>query len=363
MKAGLGIIGCGNISDIYLKNLSQAENCQIVAVADQLPDRAQAKAEQYACEARSVDALLADPDIVAVLNLTIPAAHKAVAEQILTAGKHAYGEKPLALTTQEARSLLALSQSVNRRLASAPDTVLGGGIQTARKLIDEGWIGRPVAATAFMTGHGHESWHPDPAFYYQPGGGPLFDMGPYYLSALFQLLGPVARVSAIASQSFAERIVRSAPHRGEHIRVETPTHVAGSLEFVSGVVTTLIMSFDVWHAHLPRIEIYGSEGSLVVPDPNTFGGPIGIRRHDASDWSEVPLLFQPTDNARGLGVIDLVDAIAENRMARADGSIALHVVEIMESLLQSSVEGRHQNIVSRPERPLAMPLTAPGLPT
>ena len=358
----LGIIGCGNISDIYLKNLGQAENCRVVAVADQIPERAQAKAQQYGVRAQTVEAMLADPEIFAVVNLTIPAAHQAVATQVLQAGKHVYGEKPLALTANDGQALLELSRRVGRRVGSAPDTVLGGGIQTARKLIDDGWIGRPVAAAAFMTGHGHEGWHPDPAFYYQAGGGPLFDMGPYYLSALFQLLGPVAQVTGISSQSFSERIVRSAPHRGERIRVETPTHVTGSLEFVNGAVATLVMSFDVWHANLPRIEIYGSEGSLSVPDPNTFGGPVKIRRHDASDWAEVPLLYAPSDNARGLGVIDLIDAVAEERMARADGSIALHVVEVMEALLRASTDQRHQAIASRPTRPPAMPLSAKGLP-
>jgi predicted dehydrogenase len=358
----IGIIGCGNISDIYLKNLAQAPNLRVVAVADQIRERAEQKAQAYEIDARSVEDLLADPEIFLVLNLTIPASHYAVATEVLSAHKHVYGEKPLALTFKEGSHLLALSQKVGKRIGSAPDTVLGGGIQTARKLIDDGWIGRPVAATAFMAGHGHESWHPDPAFYYQPGGGPLFDMGPYYLSALFQLLGPITEVGAMAGKAFSERIVRSEPLRGTHIPVEVETHVAGELAFENGAIATLVMSFDVWHAQLPRIEIYGSEGSLSVPDPNTFGGPVKVRRFDGPDWSEVPVLFGPTDNARGIGVVDLVDAIFEDRVARADGAIALHVLEVMEGLLNAAFEGRHQSIASRPARPPAMAIGPAWLP-
>jgi len=353
----VGVIGCGNISDIYLQNLSGVGSLRVVAVADQVRERAEAKARQYQLACLTPDELLADPDIFLVVNLTTPASHTSIARRALSAGKHVYGEKPLALTAEEAHALLQLARDRDRRVGSAPDTVLGAGIQTARKLIDDGWIGRPVAATAFMISHGPEGWHPDPAFYYQPGAGPLFDMGPYYLSALFQMLGPVARVSAIATQSFAERVIGSEPHRGERIAVHTPTHVSGSLEFVSGAVATLVHSFDIWHANLPCIEIYGSEGTLEVPDPNTFGGRVAIRRFDADRAMEVPLLFGWSENARGLGVRDLVAAIAEGRMARADGVIAAHVVEVMEALLNSARSGQHQNIASRPDRPLPMPMS------
>ncbi len=358
----VGIIGCGNISDISLNNLSGVPHMQVTAVADQIPERAQAKAAQYEVKALSVDQLLADATIDMVINLTVPSAHGAVSLAALEAGKHVYGEKPLALTAAEGRRLIDVSQGQGRRIGSAPDTVLGAGIQTARKMIDDGWIGEPVAAAAFMTSHGHENWHPDPEFFYQPGGGPLFDMGPYYLSALFQLMGAVRRVTSIAVQTFAERLIGSAPHRGERITVRTPTHVAGSLEFHTGAVATLITSFDVWHARLPRIEIYGSEATLSVPDPNTFGGPVEIRRFDAREWSSVPLLAGPTENARGLGAVDLAAAVAENRMARADGVIAQHVLEVMEALLVSSQTGRHQDILSRPERPPAMPMHPDALP-
>ncbi len=357
-----GIIGCGNISDIYLKNLSRASNVKVTAVSDQIPERAQAKAAQYQIRSLAVDQLLADDAIDMVINLTVPAAHAAISQAALEAGKHVYGEKPLALTSAEGRRLLEVSQARGRRIGSAPDTVLGPGIQTARKMIDDGWIGEPVAASAFMTCHGHEHWHPDPEFFYQPGGGPLFDMGPYYLSALFQLMGPVRRVTSIAAETFAERVIGSEPHRGERITVRTPTHVAGSLEFHGGAVATLITSFDVWHARLPRIEIYGSEATLAVPDPNTFGGPVEIRRFDAQEWSPVPLLSGQSHNARGLGALDLADAIGEGRMARADGVIAYHVLEVMEALLVSSSEGRHREIVSRPQRPSPMPWQSHALP-
>lgn len=356
------IIGCGNISDIYLKNLVSAKNVRVVAVADKIAERADEKAKQYHLESMSVDQLLNDTSIELVVNLTIPAAHAEISARALTAGKHVYGEKPLALTTSEGQQLLELSRVHKRRIGSAPDTVLGTGIQTARKLIDDGWIGDPVAATAFVVGHGHESWHPDPDFYYQPGGGPLFDMGPYYLTALFQLMGPVRRVTSIAAQTFAERVIQSEPRRGERIIVRTPTHVAGNLEFDNGAVATLITSFDVWHAELPQIEIYGSEGTLSVPDPNGFSGPVRMRRYDGTEWVPMPWLSGPTGRARGCGVVDLVDAIREERMARTDGRIAFHVLEVMESLLSSSVEGQHREIASRPERPLAMPMHDNTLP-
>ncbi len=350
-----GIIGCGNISDTYIRYLSHAENIELAAVADQIDQRALAKAQQHDMNALPVSSLLEDETIDLIINLTIPAAHAAVSTAALEAGKHVFSEKPLALTVDEGRRLLELSQERGLSLGSAPDTVLGAGMQTARKIIDDGWIGDPVAAGAFVTGPGHERWHPDPDFFYQPGGGPLFDMGPYYLSALFQLLGPIQRVSSIANQSFAQRIIQSEPRRGERITVRTPTHIAGSLQFAGGAVATLITSFDVWHTHLPHIEIYGSEGTLSVPDPNSFGGQVKLRRWDADEWSSVPLISGPTVNSRGLGAVELVQAVAAGRIPRADGTIALHVLEVMEGLLKASQEGSHQEIESRPLRPLPMP--------
>ena len=250
-----------------------------------------------------MDALVESQEIDLVIDLTIPAAHALVNQRALEAGKHVYTEKPLAVTRDEGLATVALAERMGLRVGSAPDTFLGAGLQTCASLIDEGVIGEPVAAVAFMAGHGPESWHPDPAFFYKKGAGPMFDMGPYYLTALVSLLGPVARISGVARKSFAERIATSEARRGERLPVEVPTHYAATLDFAAGAVATMIISFDVWAHNLPRIEIYGSEGSLSVPDPNTFGGPVRIRLAGDAEWREVPLTHPYTENSRGLGVV------------------------------------------------------------
>ncbi|HXI17430.1 MAG TPA: Gfo/Idh/MocA family oxidoreductase, partial [Chloroflexota bacterium] len=256
-KVKVGIIGCGVISGIYLKNLPAFELVDVVACADLVLERAQARAQEFGIvKACLPDELLADPEVNLVVNLTIPKAHALVALAAVDAGKSVYNEKPLAVQREEGEELLRRAKARGVLVGGAPDTFLGGGIQTCRKLIDDGAIGEPVAATAFMAGHGHEHWHPDPAFYYQPGGGPMFDMGPYYLTALISLIGPVRRVAGSARVTFPERIITSKPKAGETIRVETPTHVAGTLDFASGAVGTVITSFDVWAHSLPRVEIY-----------------------------------------------------------------------------------------------------------
>jgi predicted dehydrogenase len=242
----------------------------------------------------------------------------------------------------------------------APDTFLGGGIQTCRKLIDDGQIGEPVAATAFMTCHGHENWHPGPAFYYQRGGGPMLDMGPYYLTALVNLVGPIRRVTGSTRITFAERLITSQPLRGERIVVETATHVAGVMDFANGAVGSIITSFDIWAAHLPRIEIYGAEGSLSVPDPNRFDGTVLLRRAGASDWSEIPLTHS-ADVGRGIGVADMAYALTYGRPARASGELAYHVLDVMCAFEDASQTGRHVDIESTCVQPAALPSgLAPG---
>jgi predicted dehydrogenase len=347
----VGIIGCGNISGVYLKNCP-AFGLPVVAVADIDLARARARATEYevprACQPEE---LLADPAIDLVINLTIPAAHGAVALAALQAGKSVYNEKPLAITREEARQMLDLADARGLLVGCAPDTFLGAGLQTCRRLIDEGAIGEPVAATAFMAGHGPESWHPDPEFFYKVGGGPLFDLGPYYITALVSLLGPVARVAGSARISFAERLITSKPKYGTRIAVETPTHIAGVLDFAAGPIATMIMSFDVWAAELPRIEIYGSEGTLSVPDPNTFGGPVRLFRPGARAWEEVPLIAGHSDNSRGLGVADMARALREGGSYRASGRLAYHVLDVMHALLETAAEGRRLDIASTVERP------------
>ena len=269
----VGLVGCGNISAIYFRNGALFNSIDIVACADLAPERAVASAEQYSIpKACPVEALLADPGIELVLNLTIPKAHAPVGIAALEAGKSVYTEKPLAVTRDEGKRMVALAREKGVLLGAAPDTFLGAGLQTCRKLIDDGWIGEPVSATAFMQCHGHEHWHPDPDFYYQPGGGPMFDMGPYYLTALVSLMGPVTRVAGLTRATFPERLITSEARFGEIIEVNTATHIAGILEFSGGAIATMVMSFDVWGHTMPCIEIHGTEGSLSVPDPNGFGG-------------------------------------------------------------------------------------------
>ena len=341
-KTPIGIIGCGNISTIYLKAPRLFDILQVVACADIDMERAQRQAEKYGVpKVCTVEELLADPEVEIVINLTIPNAHAEVALKAIAAGKAVYGEKPLATRRADGKAILDAAHAKQLRIGNAPDTFLGGGLQTCIKLINDGQIGTPVAATAFMLNHGMENWHPDPYFFYQPGVGPMFDVGPYYLTALIAMMGPVLRVTASSQITFPERTVTSEPHQGMKITVNTPTHIAGILEFASGAVGTLITSFDVWHHRLPFIEIYGTEGTLSTPDPNRFDGPVHIRQAKDSAWREIPLTHGYTSNARGLGIADMAYALRSGRQHRANGEMAYHVLDIIESFMQSATEGKH----------------------
>ncbi|MDC3415840.1 Gfo/Idh/MocA family protein [Aquibacillus salsiterrae] len=354
-KLNVGLIGCGNISSIYLKNLPTFGVIDVVACADIDLERAKKQANDFGVpKACSVDELLQMEEVDIVVNLTIPSVHAEISIQALEAGKHVYVEKPLAVTREDGKRVLEKAKEKGLFVGSAPDTVLGGGIQTCRKLIDDGWIGKPVAATAFMMGHGPERWHPNPDFFYQFGGGPMFDMGPYYLATLIHLLGPISRVTGSASISFEERTVTNPDNYGKKIPVEIPTHIAGVLDFASGAVGTLITSFDVWGSNTPFIEIYGSTGSLSVPDPNTFGGPIKIRKQFSADWHEIPITFDYTENMRGLGVADLAESILTGRKPRANGDVGYHILDIMHAIHESSEIGAHRVITSDLERPTPM---------
>jgi predicted dehydrogenase len=354
----IGIIGCGDISGIYLSNLIKVfRNTEVVACASRTWENTAAKAGKFGIRAFSVDELLQSPEIDIVLNLTTPNVHFAVSDAILSAGKHLYTEKPLAITREEGKLLLRKAREKNLMIGSAPDTVLGSGIQTCRKLIDDGWIGEPIAVTAFMMNHGTESWHPNPEFYYQIGGGPMFDMGPYYLTTLVNLVGPVRKVSAFTSITFPQREITSEKKYGKMIDVEVPTHVAGLLEFHNGAVGTLITSFDVWATQVPRIEIYGTEGTLAVPDPNTFGGPVRLKRKNHSDFSDIPLSHPYAENSRGLGVADMVSALEANGINRLNGELAYHVLDIMHGFHDSANTGRHICLESTCEKPAPMPGT------
>jgi predicted dehydrogenase len=351
----VGLIGCGTISGAYLRAAAVFPEYRITACADVDKTRAAEQARAFDLEATDVDGLLADPSIELVLNLTIPAAHAEIGLRAVEAGKHVYSEKPLALSVEEGRRLLARAEAKERRVGCAPDTFLGGAHQTVRAVLDEGKVGRITSGTAYMMNHGHEHWHKDPAFYYQPGGGPLFDMGPYYLTALIDLLGPVASVVALTDRSAEDRVVGTGPREGERVAVDVETHIAGLLRFVSGATVSLTTSFDVWsHRHTP-IELYGTEGSLLVPDPNRFDGQpmLAVGREAFKDLA-VTHGFAEADH-RGVGLADMARALRSGRAARADGRLAMHVLEVMEKLIEAGASGRSVPIETRCERPAPLP--------
>ncbi|MBI5093108.1 MAG: Gfo/Idh/MocA family oxidoreductase [Candidatus Hydrogenedentes bacterium] len=353
----VGIVGCGNISEVYFNSGKTFGILDIVACADLVPERAKEKAKKHGIpKAPTVAKLLADRDIEIVINLTIPKAHGEIGLAALEAGKCVHNEKPLAVTRAEGQAMLELADEKRLLVGCAPDTFMGAGIQTCRKLIDDGWIGEPVAANAFMMCHGHESWHPDPDFYYQPGGGPMFDMGPYYLTALVTLIGPIKRVTGSTRATFPERTITSEAKYGTQIKVNTPTHLAGVMDFANGAIGTIVTSFDVWAHNLPCIEIHGTRGSLAVPDPNGFGGVIKIRRAGDPEWREVPHSHGYAKQSRGIGVADMAYALRSGRKHRANGEMAYHVLDVMHAFNDASTSGKHVAIKSRCERPAALPL-------
>jgi predicted dehydrogenase len=351
----IGVVGAGNISGIYLEAPRKFSNLEIVAVADIDLDKARSQAEKYRVpRACTVEQLLRMPEVEAVVNLTVPAAHAEVARAALQAGKHVYNEKPLAIGLEEGRELLEQARAKGLQVGCAPDTFLGGGLQNARRLLDQGLIGEPVAFHAAMLTHGPEAWHPNPEFFYQPGAGPLFDMGPYYLTALVALLGPVRAVSGFSRASFPTRTVGSGAKKGEKITVNTPTHVTASLELASGTIGTLTTSFDTYWDKYDTLVIYGSEGTMVLPDPNSFGGSVRVWKDKT--WSEIAPAHPFTENSRGMGLSEMLYAHASGREPRASGNLALHVLETMHAILRSSRERKAVTVHSQPAQPAPLPI-------
>ncbi|MER9211182.1 Gfo/Idh/MocA family oxidoreductase [Mesorhizobium sp. M0663] len=347
IKLGIGIVGCGNISMTYLRNAALFGGLELRACADISTELAALRGSEYGIRAVSVDTLLADPDIDLVLNLTVPAAHFDISFSALSAGKHVFTEKPLSTSARDGRRLVAEAAKRNLLLGSAPDTFLGAAGRRARRLMDEGAIGRAVTGTAFMMGRGMEHWHPNPQFYYQPGAGPIFDMGPYYLTMLVNLLGPVARVMAMATRGQEVRLITAeGPYRNTSFKVGTPTNILSLLEFRSGATVTFGASWDVFRHSNHPIELHGTEGSLRLPDPDTFGGTVSLSERGA-DWADFhseselyggrnwPYAAPDRANYRMLGVADLSHALRTGRKPRASGDLALHVLEIMEAILAS----------------------------
>lgn len=348
----VGVVGCGDISPLYLRSAKHFPILNLVACADLNRDAARARAAEFGVEALSVPELLNRPDIDIILNITVPSAHAAVAKAALTAGKHVYNEKPLATDLDDAKELLGLADSKGLRVACAPSSFLGAAVQTCRKLVDEGAIGTPVAFHTSLLGHGMEGWHPNPEFFYRPGGGPLLDVGPYIVAALTALLGPVARVASMGRVSFPERTITAGPRAGTVFPVGTPTHIVSTLEFVGGAIGTLTTSFDVWASEQPKFELYGSTGTLRLAAPNLFGGPVWI--HEAGGaWEEKPLVhpYNSLESGWSIALADLALAIQEERPHRADGRFALHALEVMQACLQSAETGEAVAVESRPKRP------------
>jgi predicted dehydrogenase len=354
---GVGVIGAGVISDQYLENLTAAGDVSVRMVADLDVARAEARARQFGVpDHGTVDSLLGRDDIEIVVNLTIPAAHVPVALEAVAAGKHVWTEKPFALDRESGRRLLEAASASGLRVASAPDTVLGAGIQTGRRLLESGAIGTPVSAMTIFQVSGPESWHPSPEFLYATGGGPLFDMGPYYLATLVHLLGPITRADARGSRARTQRVIGSGPRAGTVFPVEVPTHVAALYDFVSGVSASSTFSFESARPRVGVVEISGTEGTLVLPDPNMFDGELTIWRPGMLEEGEAER--HPAVGAtmsRGAGVVELARAIREGRPERANGELGFHILDAMASTEESANRGEPVTVTSTAERPPVLP--------
>lgn len=357
--ARIGLVGCGSIARQYLVRLDTLSNLELAAACDVVPEAAQRVADEYGVPAVDLDTMLSSDDIDVVLNLTIPSQHVPISSAVLESGKHVYQEKPFGVGLPQARELYAVAERTGLRIGTAPDTVLGTGIQTARAALDAGRIGTPVAATAFMMSPGHEGWHPNPAFYYLAGGGPLMDMGVYYLTTLVTLLGPVESVTGMGSHIRTVRVAPDgAPRAGEELPVEVDTHVTALVRHISGAITTLVVSFDVAASRLPLIEVYGTGGTLAVPDPNQFEGAVELATERGGPWATLEPSAGYLDAGRGHGLSDMVRAIATDTPHRQSAELGLHVHEVMEAVLASIDTGSPVSITSGCNRPDPVPYGA-----
>ena len=374
----IAMIGCGDISGIYLKNLTNTfKAVEIAGVCDLIPERAKrakdyimGEIEKGACRPepkiyKDMYEAFDDPEVQVILNITRPYEHFDVSKNALLHGKSVYSEKPIGVTMEEAEALTALAEEKGLYLGGAPDTFMGAGIQTCRKLIDDGVIGEVLGANVSMMCRGHETWHPDPEFYYKWGGGPMLDMGPYYVTALVNLLGPAKALTGMTKRSFEKRLITSDPHHGEIIDVDVDTWLMGNILFESGAIASIFTTFDVYYKKQDRFEIYGTKGTLIVPDPNTFGGPIllyrpendtqipkvdpallSVRPGPYDAFKEIPLMFDYSENSRGLGLADMCKAMEEKRSWRANYRQQRHVLEIMTGFTKASESGKFIEIKS-----------------
>ncbi len=342
--ARIAFIGVGDISGIYLKNVIETfDNLELVGVCDLIPEKAQRAVEKYPQIKKIYKDMyeaFADPEVDIILNITRAYQHYDVTKAALMAGKHVYSEKPLATTIDQGIELIKLAKEKGLMLGGAPDTFLGAGIQTCKRLIDAGFIGKPISATAFMMSNGVETWHPDPEFFYKPGAGPMLDMGPYYTTALVYMLGKVDSLMAMTKTSFEKRVATCKQKKGLVIDVETPTYVAGTMMFESGAVASMIMSFETKHHSLPCIEIYGEKGTLTVPDPNTFGGPVKLYLPEEGEVKEIPLMYPYKENSRALGLSKMAEALDNGEGDFVTSwKLTGHVLDVMTGMLRSGESG------------------------
>ena len=358
----VGVVGCGTISTAYLTNMKASPHLRVVACADAVPQRAEQRATEFGLRALAPEELVTDPDVELVVNLTVPNAHAPINLASLKAGKHVYTEKPFAATREEASSVLEEAAKRGLQVGCAPDTFLGSGLQTCFLLLQRGDLGDPLAASAFMLNRGPENWHPNPGFFFSAGGGPMLDVGPYHVTALVCMLGPARRVTGMSRILYPERKAERGPRAGEVFTVTTSTFVAGLIEFESGAVATLVMSFGISGHDLPHMQVYCSGGILGVPDPNYFGGPVRVRAAgEESMWQEQPLLYrhtaeQPPRNHRGLGVAEMAQGLRRGQAPRASGELGFHVLDVMLGIQESHDSGRHVEISSRVRPPPLLPV-------
>jgi predicted dehydrogenase len=355
--ARIGIVGCGVISRHYAENARSFDSFDVVACADLDPTRGEKLAAEHGLVAMSPEALIADPTIDVLLNLTPPSAHLAVIRAALEAGKHVYTEKPLATTDVDAAALVAEAERLGLRIGCAPDIFLGGAYQAARALIDDGAIGEPLSASGAMLLGGQASWHPDPDIFFADGAGPLLDMGPYYVTAIVALLGPVRRVAGFASVRMGEQTIEIGPRAGELFRASTPTHTTAALELERGVTATLIASFEAPSQYICDLRIYGTDGAIDLPDPNFFGGTLRVRR-GRGDWEDVTYASRGGQESRGLGLAEMIDAIEAGRPHRASGQLGRHVVGVARGILESAATSATVDVDARVDQPAPLPVTA-----
>ncbi len=374
MNFRVGLIGCGRISDIYLQTLAGIPGIEVVSCASLDINESRAKAAKHGiAKACSVDEIIEDSSNDYILNLTVPTAHALITRKALNAGKHVYSEKPFVTNLEDGQELLNLSKAQRLKLGNAPDTFLGNRWQTIRRLIDDGAIGRPTGVMVHVGTHGTERHHPNPDFYYGIGGGPLLDLGPYYLTAMVFCLGPISRVAGMTNRAFEQRQIENGPRHGEWMKVEVDTHTLSLLEFSSGVIGSMTTSFDVWDSEAPRLEIYGEEGVITIPDPNPvhganiFDGPIWLRTRETTRWPYQPPPggrdeWQLIENdhgfkqdSRGVGLMDLVMAVRDDRPVRASGELAFHIFEVMDAINRANRDGQYQDIKSSCKRPKPLP--------